>query len=181
MFWPVCSSRISFTMSGINDANSMDPLENSKTAEAAHAAAIAKEADHNALKEMVSAIVVEQTAKIYQRMDDFEEYSKARFAAGDRRMDFLTTKDDFAALKALFIDPKTGQSKLADKEDVARLNNIVQNFTLATQILATGGRWFYRTVIAIAVIVGAISLLAGGFKMAGATLVHWVIPSPPSQ
>jgi hypothetical protein len=155
-----------------------DALEESKVAEAANAAAVAKEADHNALKEMVSGVVACEIEKINQRIDAWEQYTKDRFEAGDRRMDTLTTKDDFRSLKALFIDPKTGESKLADKEDIARLNNIVHNFTLAAEILSTSGKWIYRAIIVIAVLVGAISLITGGFKAAGAGLVHWFAVSP---
>lgn len=127
---------------------------------------------------MVRAQLETQTGALNQRMDDIEKSNNEKFAAGERRMDTLVTRADFLVFQALFVDPKTGLSKLADKEDVARLNNIVQNFTLAAQILQTGGRWIYRAIIAVAVILGAFSLIMGGFKGAGGFLIDWFKPTP---
>lgn len=153
-------------------------LEESKKAEASNAAAVAREAEHNALAEMVRTQLEQQTSRIYQRMDDIERSNNERFEAGDRRMDMLATKKDLEALRSLFIDPITGQSKLADKQDIAMFNTYVNNFTVASRVLSTGGRWIYRTLIVIAIIIGATSLIMSGIKGAGANLVHWFAPTP---
>lgn len=113
-------------------------------------------------------------AALEQRVEDFERYVKERFQETDVRMNELATKNDIAALHQLLIDPRTGESKLADKEDVARLNNIVYNFTLGVQILSTGGKWIYYGVIGFAALMGAIGIITGGFKTAILALIHLV-------
>lgn len=146
--------------------------------EALEAAAEAERTRHEAVRELVRNEVAIQVGPIAQHVSDLERNMNDKFQEGSNKMKEFVTKVDFERLMEAIIDPKTGLSKLADKNDVMLLNRYVQNFTLAAQILSTGGRWVYRAIIAIAVLLGAWSIITGGFKDAGTALIHWFIPTP---
>lgn len=64
---------------------------------------------------------------------------------------------------------------LAKTEDIARLNNIVHNFTIAAQLLEAGSKWAYRALLVIAAMVVAFGVIGGGIKDVGMWLgVHFL-------
>ena len=63
---------------------------------------------------------------------------------------------------------------LAKTEDIARLNNIVHNFTIAAQVLSVGSKWTSRFLIALATTFIAIGIIKGGIAGAGAWIAHHI-------
>lgn len=101
--------------------------------------------------------VSQKLGEIAQWQRDHERHDDERFAAMTALMEKMPTKADL--------------DKLASKEDVARLNNIVHNFTLGVQLLSSSGKLLYYVVIGVATLIGAVSIITGGWKMAGAWFI----------
>jgi hypothetical protein len=77
--------------------------------------------------------------EVSERQIRREEEVDRHFAEIDAKLANQPTREEF--LKAV--------GGLANKEDVARLNNYVQTFTIGVQVLEKSGRWVLYAVIAI--------------------------------
>lgn len=79
-----------------------------------------------------------------------------RFETIEKQLSLQPTKDE---LKEML-------SGVASKEDVARLNNYVHNFSLGVQILEKSGKWVLFAVITIGGVASGILILKNGFIIA---------------
>lgn len=61
--------------------------------------------------------------------------------------------------------------KLAKTEDIARLNNIVHNFTIAAELLSSSSKWASRFVIGLA----SLFIAVGVIKVGLSGVVHAVV------
>ncbi len=114
-------------------------------------------------------------------MDNYtNQQIDGKFGEVDKRFESLETflKDRptraelNAAINSSHDQIKQMISGLADKEDIARLNNVVHNFTLGVQIVSTGSKFLYYIIVSVATFVGAISLLSGSARIAGGWFLH---------
>lgn len=90
-------------------------------------------------------------------MKEHDASDTKRFNELDAKIAGLATKDD---LKGLATE--------ASVRDVVHLQ---RNFVHAAKLMEGGGKWSFRFIIALATLIGALSVILGGWKAAFAWLL----------
>lgn len=80
----------------------------------------------------------------------------------DRRLDELTTKVANQPTKEEFDKAIEG---LANKADVAKLNNYVHSFLLGVQVLEKSSKWVLYAIIFIGGLAGGLLIIKNGFVL----------------
>lgn len=95
-------------------------------------------------------VVVEQ---VPDRQLQYEKTVNDRFEAIEKQLSMQPTKDEFATML----------EGLANKEDVARLNTYVHNFSIGVQILEKSSKWVLFAVITVGGVAAGILVIKNGF------------------
>lgn len=92
-------------------------------------------------------------------MTQHENDDKEQFGKIHESIAALPTKEDL--------------SKLATKDDIQKVVSLYNNLVLAGQIISTGGRWSYRALIGVAMVITLLGILTGGLKAAVIGIAAW--------
>lgn len=90
------------------------------------------------------------TAEIPQWMVEHEIADNKRFEDMQTAMSLLATKQDM--------------KKLATEESVRELVHLQRNFMMAAELVRGGGKWMYRAIQVLAVLIGALAVITGAWK-----------------
>lgn len=99
----------------------------------------------NIMEQQLLQKISQQLGGILEWQKNHEQHDDDRFASMAEMLENQPTKSDF--------------DQLANKEDIARLNNIVHNFLLGITLTQKFGKWGFYAIITVGGIAGGFLVL----------------------